>query len=87
MAANMTSSVNHGDRMLRQMCLEEDKRTQRGGVEIYCYQLQHEGGMFYLYQNNSFNKKLKEEIKYQLEGLEIVGQEDQQNVVIDIGPG
>ena len=43
--------------------------------------------MFYLYQNNSFNKKLKEEIKYQLEGLEIVGQEDQQNVVIDIGPG
>ena len=73
MAANLTSSVNHGDTMLKQMCLEEDKCTTRGGVDIFCYQYQHEGGMFYLFQNKTTNRHLKEEIQYTLEGLEIVG--------------
>lgn len=39
MAASMTATVLHGDNKLKQMCMDNDKKTQRGGVEIYCYQL------------------------------------------------
>ena len=39
MAASMTSTVHHGDNKLKQMCIDNDKKTQRGGVEIFCYQL------------------------------------------------
>ena len=56
MAASMTSSVHLGDNKLREMCLENDKKTQRGGVDIFCYQLQHEGGMFYMFVNKTLNK-------------------------------
>ena len=38
-AARMSTSVFHGDKKLKQMCLENGERTQRGDLEIWCYQL------------------------------------------------
>jgi hypothetical protein len=38
-AARMSTSVFHGDKKLREMCLEAGERTQRGDSEIWCYQL------------------------------------------------
>lgn len=38
-AARMSTSVFHGDRKLKEMCLEAGDRTQRGDSEIWCYQL------------------------------------------------
>ena len=43
--------------------------------------------MFYLYVNESTDKKYKEEIDFDIEGLAIIGQEDQKHVKVELGPG
>jgi len=73
--------------MLKKMCLEANERTQRGEVEIWCYQLQHEGGLFFLYKNLTDSFVLKEEVIYELGGLEIEDQADQTKVTVELGPG
>jgi len=75
-AARMSTSVIHGERVLKEMCLEQDEKMQRGDVDIWCYQLQHEGGLYFLYQNKTKELVLREEIAYELGGLEIEGQQD-----------
>ena len=49
--------------------------------------MQHDGGMFYLYTNETKDKKYLEEITFDIEGLKISGQEDQKLVKVEIGPG
>jgi hypothetical protein len=70
-AARMSTSVFHGDKKLKEMCSEAGERTQRGDSEIWCYQLQHEGGLYFLYKNETQDQILKEEVEYELGGLEI----------------
>jgi len=36
-AARMSTSVFHGDKKLKQMCLDGGERTQRGELDIWCY--------------------------------------------------
>ena len=43
--------------------------------------------MFYVYVNNTPDKLFKETIEFDLEGLEIVGNENQRKVVIEVNPG
>lgn len=52
-AARMSTSVLHGDKKLKEMCLDAGERTQRGDLDIWCYQLQHEGGLYFLYKNET----------------------------------
>jgi hypothetical protein len=83
----MSTSVLHGDKKLKEMCCEAGERTQRGESEIWCYQLQHEGGLYFLYKNETKDQILKEEVEYELGGLEIEDQDDQSKVVVTLEPG
>lgn len=38
-AARMSTSVFHGEKKLREMCLQANEKTQRGDSDIWCYQL------------------------------------------------
>lgn len=51
------------------------------------YTYQHQGGLFYLYVNNTADSQLTEKLKFTLKGLEIDGQEDQENVEVVVSPG
>ena len=42
--------------------------------EIKHYQLKHEGGMFYLYVNDTADKILRETQEFEMTGLEVEGQ-------------
>ena len=87
-AASMTSQVFHGKAALTALCKSEGDKAQRGDSDpIFCYSLQHDGGMFYLYVNETSDKKYKEEITFDIEGLAIADQEDQKQVKVEIGPG
>lgn len=68
------------------MCFEADEKTQRGESDIWCYQLQHEGGLYFLYKNNTRDQILNEEVEYELGGLEIENQIDQSKVFVTLGP-
>lgn len=48
--------------------------------------MQHTGGIFFVYKNDSNDKTLKEEITFDVDGLVVEGQEDFK-VVIELGPG
>lgn len=57
-------------------------------MEILQHQFKHSSGMCYLYENNTTNKTLEETLKFILVGLQIVGQEDNSDIVkIKIKPG
>lgn len=73
MSSSMSTKLAHGDKALREMCLEDGKKNQKAGLEIYQYQLQHEAGMHYVFVNETTDKMYREDIKYQLAGLKIVG--------------
>jgi len=76
-SASMTTQLFHGEKTLTEMCKTEENKAQRGDSDpIFCYSLQHDGGMFYLYTNETTDKKYIEEITFDIEGLEIAGQED-----------
>ena len=47
--------------------------------------MQHTGGILFYYQNNSSDKTLKEEINFDITGLEIEG-EQSNDVKIELGP-
>ena len=83
----MSTSVFHGDTKLKEMCLQNNEKTQRGESDIWCYQLQHEGGSYFLYKNNTTDQILKEEVEYELGGLEIEDQFDQTKVFVTLAPG
>jgi hypothetical protein len=60
---------------LKKLCLESNQKTNRNGVDIFCYKLLHDGGMYYLYVNKTKNNILKEELMYQVgKGAEIKGE-------------
>ena len=86
-SASTSQAVYHGTTMLKQMCLEANQKEPIDGDDISRYQYQHPAGFFYLYVNRSSNKRLEETLKFQLEGLEIEGQEDNENVALVVGPG
>jgi hypothetical protein len=48
--------------------------------------MQHTGGIFFVYKNDSSDKILKEEITFDVEGLVVEGQDDFK-VVLELGPG
>jgi len=48
--------------------------------------MQHTGGILFVYKNDSSDKTLKEEITFDVEGLEIEGH-NESRVVVDLGPG
>ena len=56
-------------------------------MEIYQYQYKHSTGICYLYENKTANKRFEETLKFQLSGLEIIGNEKGDSVLIKIGPG
>lgn len=62
---------------LRKLAKEQGQKKQRKDtkngdpVEIYVYVLQHEHGVYMLYENNTTNLELDEEIAFELKGLEL----------------
>ena len=50
--------------------------------------MQHTGGIFFVYQNESADNILKEEITFDVDALVVEGQEkDDFKVVLELGPG
>jgi hypothetical protein len=47
--------------------------------------MQHTGGIIFYYKNNTSDKTLKEEINFDITGLEIEG-EQSHDIKLDIGP-
>lgn len=48
--------------------------------------MQHTGGIFFLYKNDSADKVLKEEITFDVDALEVEGQDDLK-VLLELQPG
>jgi hypothetical protein len=54
--------------------MKSGKKKQRSTEhQIYLYEIQHEGGVFYHYVNESKDHEIEEEITFELEGIEVVG--------------
>ena len=75
------------DKALYDDCLAQGEVEFRGeGIAQYI--LQHAGGVFIVYKNDTADKLLKEEVSFELEGLKIEGRADGETTVeLEVGPG
>lgn len=73
-ASSISSAVELSDAMLKKLCLTEDNKAQRGEDEIYCYVLQHGAGIYFVWQNDTTHLVYTEELTFDIEGLEVIGQ-------------
>ena len=80
-----TSQLFWGEKSLLQQCLASGQQKVRG-EGIIQYSMQHTGGIFFVYKNDSQDKTLKEEITFDIDALEVEGHEGNK-VVLDLGPG
>eukprot|EP00347_Sterkiella_histriomuscorum_P016663 403352333 len=71
-----------------EMSQREDSRSKQP-VDIYQYELEHPNGICYLYENKTSNKTLEENIKFTINGLEIVEKpaDGSNTVKVKLGPG
>lgn len=49
--------------------------------------MQHTGGIFFVYKNDSAENVLKEEITFDVDGLAIDGEHEDFKVTLELGPG
>ena len=87
-------AVVHGPKQMMNMCVTKGKETQRvhsqtkQPLEIFQYMYKHQAGIAYYYMNNEDKITLKEELHFQLVGLQIEGNaEGDSSVKFSIGPG
>ena len=87
-------SVTVGPEAMKKICLMNGKETQRANsrtkqpAEVYQYMHKHQAGIAYYYINNEDNMTLKEQLQFQLVGLQIVGNDEgDSNVSFTLGPG
>jgi transcriptional/translational regulatory protein YebC/TACO1 len=57
---------------LTNQCIERGQQKIRGDG-IVQYSMQHTGGIFFVYKNDSTDKILKEEITFDVEALQVEG--------------
>lgn len=92
LAARMSSVITWGDSKLREMAINSIEQKNKSAVHrkisdnIVCIQLKHEGGLYFLYKNDSEDQRLKETVSYQMEGLEIVGHEGSTKIEVSVNP-
>ena len=86
-SSSIAREVVLGDSSLKKLCMTEDNKAQRGTDPIFCYTLQHPAGIFFVWQNETENLKYTEIVTFDMEGLQVVGHEDQEVVTIVVGPG
>ena len=91
MSSTTITKVAHGDDKLMQMCLNKGKKQQRDDegnpVDIFQYSLQHDGGVAYLYVNETPNRTLDEDLEFQIQGLELEENPGQTEINVKVGPG
>ena len=93
MSSSTSNSIGFSSLHLKELCKQQGKLTKRVNpqnkqeLEIYQYQFKHSSGICYLYENNTPNKRFEEQLKFTLEGLEIVGQPSNNVVQIKLKPG
>ena len=71
---NYTSQIYWGDEALLKQVMSQGEKKVRHEDGIIQYSMQHTGGIIFYYQNNSGDKTLKEEINFDITGLEIEGE-------------
>lgn len=69
-----------------QKCIEEGKVIKKGHDNIYCKFLKYSEGVIFVYLNDSDDMILHEMVEFELNGIEICGQEDQRIVRFQLGP-
>ena len=67
----ISQEVHHSKQMLKRICIENNSKVQRNGVEVYVYSLNHDGGVFYLYINKTTKYNFKEEIIYDFPSYQV----------------
>jgi hypothetical protein len=72
MAKSYTCQVLMGEGSLLAKCKEEGKKTPRADG-IYQLSLKHEGGIVYIYVNETGDQTLTEELGLEMKGLKIEG--------------
>ena len=71
---------------LIEKCIEEGSTSNRS-EEIIQHKMSHSGGYLYVYKNSSDNQTLNETLTFDMEGLAIAGQDDQEKCEFSVGPG
>ena len=93
MASSTSTAVIQGEKNLAKMCLEKGTRKERPDPEtgeshdIWRYDLNHSGGIAYLYVNKTRGRTLDETIAFQLQGLELEEKPGATEIDILVGPG
>lgn len=72
MAKSYTCQVLMGEGSLLAKCKEEGKKTPRA-EGIYQLSLKHEGGIIYIYVNETKDQTLTEELGLEMKGLKVEG--------------
>lgn len=81
---NYTSQVFWDeDNLIKQVQNQGEKKVRYENITQYS--MQHNGGIFFYYKNNTQDKTLKEEISFDITGLSIEG-EDGTDVKFELGP-
>mmetsp|Transcript_15663 Transcript_15663/g.24005 ORF Transcript_15663/g.24005 Transcript_15663/m.24005 type:complete len:103 (+) Transcript_15663:1689-1997(+) len=71
---------------LIEKCIAEGKGSNRAD-DIIQYSMSHSGGYIYVYVNSTGDSTLNETLSFDKEGLDIVGQDDQEKCEFSVGPG
>ena len=93
MSSSTSTAVIMGEKNLAQMCLERGTRKERPDPEtgeshdICRYDLNHSGGIAYLYVNKTRDRTLEETLEFQLQGLELEEKPGASELDITVGPG
>lgn len=75
MSKSFSCQVLMGEGSLIQKCKDEGKKTPRADG-IYQMSLKHEGGIIYIYINETEDQTLTEELGLEMKGLKVEGQDD-----------
>ena len=94
MSSSSSVSVEFNENQLIEKARNEGTRKVRADsatkeeVEIYQYTLKHSSGICYFYENLTEDKTLSEDLKFNIEGLYIVGNDEgNTEVKVELGPG
>lgn len=85
-SSSYSQQVELGDSAVEEECLATGKQTERA-EGIVQYFLWHSAGIMIIYKNDSAGQTLTETLKFQLKGLQIEGQENQEEVTVTVAPG
>jgi len=72
---NYTSQIFWGEASLIKQVVAQGEKKIRHEDGITQYSMQHTGGIFFYYKNQTSDKTLKEEINFDISGLRIEGED------------